>query len=436
MDNKASNVKSSPLLELRKINKSVQRTDGSDFLILKDIDLTINTREVVGLIGKSGSGKSTLLRIIAGLIPCSSGSLTYLGKSIEGPRDWLAMVFQSFALFPWLTIFENVAIGLEAQGVPEEEIRTRSLAALDLIGLDGYESAYPRELSGGMKQRVGFARALVVKPQVLLLDEPFSALDILTAAALRAEFMDLWMAEKSWLQSALLVTHNIEEAVLLCDRVLVLTSNPGTIVTEIEVQIPHPRSRHDNAVKDLIEQIYLIMTNSLLDKNAQAMQSKPMTITSELPPISHNILNGLVETLIAEPYHGKADLPRLGSHMHLTVDNLFPILELMQILKFAVVADADIKLTPSGKTYAEADVDGRKKIFAEHLIEYIPLASHILLKLRESYRKKLKREQLVKELSKNLTPEQAEKLIKTITGYGRYAEVFSYDDSSKIFYLE
>lgn len=436
MDSKSNNVKPLPILELIGVNKTILRSDGSEFTILKDINLTINSGEIVGLIGKSGSGKSTLLRIIAGLIPLTNGTLKYLDQAIDRPRDWLAMVFQSFALFPWLTIYENVALGLEAQGIPEQEIHNRTLDALDLIGLDGYESAYPKELSGGMKQRVGFARALVVKPQVLLLDEPFSALDILTAAALRAEFMDLWMAEKSWLKSTIMVTHNIEEAVLMCDRVFVMSSNPGTIIHEIEVKIPHPRSRNDIAVKELIDEIYLIMTTSLLDKSPLDIKAHPKTITSEIPAVSHNQLNGLFETLITPPYHGKADLPKLASKLNLTVDGLFPLLELVQTLKFAVVADGDIKLTPSGKTYAEADIDGRKKIFAEHLVENIPLASFILHRLREMARKKVKREQLIKELCKTTSNENADRLLNTIIGYGRYSEVFSYDDSSKIFYLE
>lgn len=434
----SSNKLSKPtLLNLNGVNKSVRTGDGSELLIVSDVNLTLRESEILGLIGKSGSGKSTLLRVIAGLLPYSTGQIRYSG--VNGvqptcPKNWLSMVFQSFALFPWLTLFENVSIGLEAQNIPHDEATKRTLDALDLVGLDGYESAYPRELSGGMKQRVGFARALVIKPQILLLDEPFSALDILTAAALRAEFMDLYMAEKSWLKSVLMVTHNIEEAVLLCDRVLVMSSNPGKIINEIEVNIPHPRTRSDTAIKELIDHIYLIMANSLLDESILSVQ--PKTIYSEIPEVSHNVLNGFFETLTTSPYHGKADLPRLARTLNLTVDALFPILELLQILRFANVVAADVKLTSSGKTYAEADIDGRKKIFAGHLIDNVPIASYILQKLRESPRKKLKRSQIIKELEKGINQENADKLTNTIIGYGRYSEVFFYNQSSEIFYLE
>jgi NitT/TauT family transport system ATP-binding protein len=430
-----SSYKNKTILELVNITKAIKKPNGAFSTIIEDVSLKLRGREIVGLLGRSGAGKSTLLRMISGLTPHTNGKIKYMGKEVNGPRDWLSMVFQSFALFPWLTVLENVAIGLEAKGLPDKEVYKRSIEAIDLIGLDGYESAYPKELSGGMKQRVGFARALVVNPQVLLLDEPFSALDILTAAALRTEFIDLWMATKIWLQSILLVTHNIEEAVLLCDRILILSSAPGKIISEVEVKIPHPRSRYDVAVKELVDEIYVKLTSALPDKQANALVQL-QSITSPLPVVSTNKLNGFIETLFELPFMGKADLPNIAELLKQTVDNLFPILELAQILKFALVDKGDVSLTASGKVYAEADIDGRKKIFARHLIENVPLASHILYKLRTAHNKKCHFNDELEELSKTLDGELAEKLLRVIINYGRYAELFSFNYSTKLFYLE
>src|SRR5450631_916279 len=222
-------MSTTPLLQCTDIRKSFAKPDGGELVVLDGMNLELYPGQIVGLLGRSGSGKSTLLRLIAGLAEPTAGNVYYLGQPIIGPAPGIAMVFQSFALFPWLTVFENVALGLEAQRLPRAEIRKRSLAAIDLIGLDGFESAYPRELSGGMRQRVGFARALVVHPNILLMDEPFSALDVLTAETLRTDFLDLWSEGRMPIKGVILVTHNIEEAVLMCDRILVLSSNPGRI---------------------------------------------------------------------------------------------------------------------------------------------------------------------------------------------------------------
>src|SRR5258707_11995658 len=248
------------LLDIRGVCRSFPKGRGEDLLVLEKVDLTLRSGEIVGLLGRSGSGKSTLLRIIAGLITPSSGDAKCRGETIKGPPNGVSMVFQSFALFPWLTVLQNVELGLEALGIDSTERRTRALAAIDLIGLDGFESAYPKELSGGMRQRVGFARALVVHPDLLLMDEPFSALDVLTAETLRTDLIDLWMEGKLPVKSVLMVTHNIEEAVLMCDRILVFSSNPGRVANELKVPFPHPRNRLDPAFRQMVDDIYGIMT--------------------------------------------------------------------------------------------------------------------------------------------------------------------------------
>jgi NitT/TauT family transport system ATP-binding protein len=248
------------LLDIHALRQTFPRADGGELLVLDGIDLHLAQGQIVGLLGRTGSGKSTLLRSIAGLMAPSAGTITYLGRPVTAPAPGIAMVFQGFALFPWLTVLENVQLGLEALGRPDAEIRKRALAAIDLIGLDGYESAYPRELSGGMRQRVGFARALVVDPNILLMDEPFSALDVLTAETLRTDFLELWGDGRLPIKGVIIVTHNIEEAVLMCDRILLFSSNPGRIIREIAVDLKQPRNRLDPQFRDQVEKIYEAMT--------------------------------------------------------------------------------------------------------------------------------------------------------------------------------
>src|SRR5579872_3847169 len=328
------------LLEINDCCQSFPRADGGEHLVLDHIQFRMQQGEIVGLLGRTGSGKSTLLRLIAGLAQPTYGSITYLGHRIEGPPPGVSMVFQSFALFPWLTVLENVQLGLEALGLPEAEIRRRALAAIDLIGLDGYESAFPRELSGGMRQRVGFARALVVDPNILLMDEPFSALDVLTAETLRTDFLELWGDGKLPIKGVILVTHNIEEAVLMCDRILLFSTNPGRIIREIKVDLKQPRNRLDPQFRELVEKIYVAMT-------ARAQRPVRMVATSIdaiLPRVSANTVSGFIEAIAQEPYQGKADLPVIASALHMEVDDLFPVAETMQMLRFAEIEGGDIKL--------------------------------------------------------------------------------------------
>src|SRR5437660_1998872 len=302
---------SAALLDVHELRQSFPRADGGEHLVLDGVELSLVQGQIVGLLGRTGSGKSTLLRLIAGLAQPSGGTVTYLGERVIGPAPGIAMVFQSFALFPWLTVLENVQLGLEALGLPDSEIRKRALAAIDLIGLDGYESAFPRELSGGMRQRVGFARALVVHPNILLMDEPFSALDVLTAENLRTDFLDLWSEGRLPIKGVILVTHNIEEAVLMCDRVLVFSTNPAQIVSEIKVDLPQPRNRLDPNFRDLVERIYVVMTaRPAASARASPALEKTRAIGMDavLPRVSANLLSGFIEAVAGAPYNGRADL--------------------------------------------------------------------------------------------------------------------------------
>src|SRR6201987_209608 len=358
-----------PLIDLRSVCRYFPKGSGDALLVLDKVDLTIQSGEIVGLLGRSGWGKSTLLRIIAGLIAPSSGDATCRGEVIKGPPNGVAMVFQSFALFPWLTVLQNVELGLEAIGVETAERRKRALAAIDLIGLDGFESAYPKELSGGLRHAAGFARALVVHPDLLLMDEPFSALDVLTAETLRTDLIDLWIEGRLPIKSVLMVTHNIEEAVLMCDRLLVFSSNPGRVAAEVKVPLPHPRNRLDPTFRQLVDSIYARMTQRA-EVKSQAIEGIHCTgVGMILNHVSSNVLSGLIETLAAPPYNGHADLPVLAGHLQLEADEIFHLGESLQLLRFAQLSEGDLMLTEAGKRFANLETDARKKMFAQHLTD-------------------------------------------------------------------
>jgi len=427
------------LLELKGIRQSYPKRDTDDLLVLDEVSLTLREGEIVGLLGRSGSGKSSLLRIIAGLNHPTAGEATWRGQPLSGPSDGIAMVFQTFALFPWLTVLENVEIGLEAISVPAEERRRRALAAIDLIGLDGFESAYPKELSGGMRQRVGFARALVVHPQLLLMDEPFSALDVLTAETLRTDLIDLWIEGRLPIKSVLLVTHNIEEAVLMCDRILIFSSNPGRVAKEIVVDMPHPRVRTKPAFRALVDDIYAIMTQRepVAESARKLSEGFPGTgLGMQLPRVSTNVLSGLLETVVASPYDGKADLPPLAATLQMEVDELFPIAETLQLLRFAELAEGDIRLTEAGRQFVESEVDARKRLFAVHLLRYVPLMAMIKAELDKRGTHRASFAHFCEELEEFMSEDMAKQTLRAIISWGRYAELFAYDEQNKRFSLE
>jgi len=421
------------VLEVKSVRQGFEKNSG-ELLVLDNVDVTLHDGEIVALLGRSGSGKSTLLRIIAGLIKPSAGEVIYRGEPIKGPADGVAMVFQTFALFPWLTVLQNVEVGLEALGVEPKESRKRALAAIDLIGLDGFESAYPRELSGGMRQRVGFARALVVDPTILLMDEPFSALDVLTAETLRTDLLDLWTEKRLPTKAVLLVTHNIEEAVFMADRILVFSSNPGRVAAEIKVPFPHPRNRLDPTFRQMVDEIYAKMTARPAPDSKGRI--KGVEIGTWIPRVSTNIMAGLIETVAAAPYSGRADLPEIARSLQLEGDDLFPAAEALQNLGFAEVREGDIHLTMPGRVFAEADTQQRKRMFSDHLLRFFPLASHIRRVLDERPGHRAPRVRFEQELEDYLSDDAAEETIDTIINWGRYGEIFSYEDQAEMFSLE
>jgi NitT/TauT family transport system ATP-binding protein len=425
------------LMEAVAVSKSFKTPDRAGRLVLDHIDFRLKDGEIVAVLGKSGSGKSTFLRILAGLVEPSGGHIHYRGHAVQGPAHGVAMVFQSFALFPWLTVLGNVELGLEALGVARPERRERALAAIDLIGLDGFESAYPKELSGGMRQRVGFARALVVNPDVLLLDEPFSALDVLTAETLRGDLMDLWMGRRIPTKGILFVSHNIEEAVEIADRIAIFGSDPGIIRSEIAVPLVRPRDWGSPGFRQIVDQVYVQLTTTPARAGGKrGAKPEPIGIAYRLPPAAVQQLTGLVEALSEPPYHGRADLPHIQDSLGLDTDELLPLIETLHILGFANVEGGDIELTAAGRAYAEADIQSRKMIFRDHLVRHIPLAAHIRRVLDERPGHRAPKARFLRELEDYLDEEEADEVLETIINWGRHAELFAYDYDSEVLSLE
>jgi NitT/TauT family transport system ATP-binding protein len=425
-----------PLVDVQHIRHYYHKGGSNDLLVLDDVNLQLRDNEIVGLLGRSGSGKSTLLRSIAGLLKPSQGEVLFQGQPIDGPAEGLSMVFQSFALFPWLTVQQNVELGLEAKRVPPEERRQRALAAIDLIGLDGFENAYPKELSGGMRQRVGLARALVVRPALLLMDEPFSALDVLTAETLRTDLLDLWCEGRMPIRSILMVTHNIEEAVLMCDRVLVFAANPGRIAAEIRIDLPQPRNRQSPAFRALVEEIYGRMSARSPDAPVREGLFPGMGIGMVLPEVSSNSMAGLLEALQESPHNGSAALNALSSGLNLEADDLFPIADTLQLFRFVEIEGNSIRLTAPGRRYAISDVDTRKQLFAQHMLSFVPLAGHIRRVLDERPNHQAPARRFRDELEDHMSEDYADQTLKAVTAWGRYGEAFAYDEASDLFSLE
>lgn len=417
------------IVDLRNIWKVFRRPSGEPLPVLQNIDLALRDGEILGLLGRSGSGKSTLLRVASGLIKPTSGTVTYNGSPLTGPAEGIAVVFQTFALFPWLTVLENVEAGLDAFRLPHAIAERRAEAAIDLIGLDGFQSAYPRELSGGMRQRVGFARALVTEPAVLLMDEPFSALDVLTAETLRTDFLDLWNEHRLPTKSVMIVTHNVEEAVLMCDRVVLLASNPGHIAADIPITLPHPRNRLDDEFRSIVDEIYAVLTARTI-ASMGALKQTHGGLAQPLPVASVNRMSGLIEKLAEPPYSGQADLGALANSLALEVDDLFPVAEALHMLEFAELKDGMLKLTASGRIFADGNTDQRKVLFKEHMLRFVPLAAHICRVLGERSDHRAPRLRFEVELEDHLNRHDAKNTLRVATAWGRYAETFGYDDKT------
>jgi NitT/TauT family transport system ATP-binding protein len=425
-----------PLLRAGGISKTYRTPDHLGRLVLEGLDFALREGEIVAILGKSGSGKSTFLRILAGLVAPSEGRVEYRGRPVAGPVQGVAMVFQSFALFPWLTVLGNVELGLEAQGVSAAERRRRAVDAIDLIGLDGFENAYPKELSGGMRQRVGFARALVVNPDILLLDEPFSQLDVLTAETLRNDLSELWRQRRIPTKGILMVSHNIAEAVEMADRILIFSSDPGRISAEVPVVLPHPRAPESAPFRLIMDQVYTLLTTVPGGGGRRGAKPEPIGIGYRLPDAAVQQVSGLIDTLKEPPYSGRADLPQLADEDNLVMDELFPLIDFMQLLGWAQVSGGDIELTAGGRAYAAADMLPRKQMFADALLKQVPLAAHIRRVLDERPGHRAPAARFLRELEDHLSEEEAERVLETVINWGRHAEIFAYDYDDEVLSLE
>ena len=429
------------IVRVEGVTKTFTTPDGRALPVLDGIGFQLAEGEIVALLGKSGSGKSTLLRCIAGLISPSAGSVVYRGEPLTGANPGVSMVFQSFALLPWLTVQQNVELGLHAQGVPEAERRERALKAIDLIGLDGFESAYPKELSGGMRQRVGFARALVVEPDALLMDEPFSALDVLTAENLRSELVGLWEGHEAPVKSILIVTHNIEEAVLLADRILVLSSNPGRIQAELTVDLPRPRDRQAPRFEALVDTVYGILTGraeaaeaAAATATAAAGRSGQTPISAPLPEVSVGGLAGLLEILLARG--GEDGLAEIADELNFEIDDLLPLVDAAVLLGLADTHGPRLRITDAGREFTVADILTSKQLFARYAATRAPLVRAIVQSLAATEDHKLREGLFLDLLRSGFAGEDARRQLGIAIDWGRYAELFDYDSDDGELTLE
>lgn len=418
-----------PLLEARQVTKRFRLPGGSgEFTVLEKVDLALPEGEILALLGKSGSGKSTLLRILAGLIPPTEGEVRYRGRPVTGPCPGVAMVFQSFALLPWLDVLGNVELGLKARAVPPDARRERALRMIDVIGLDGFESAYPRELSGGMRQRVGIARALAVEPDVLLMDEPFSALDVLTAESLRGELMDLWVGRKIPTRVILLVTHNIEEAVLLADRVVLLGNDPGHVRGDLRIDLPRPRTREDPDVQAFSDELYQLLTRPEVGRpEARALPA----------PLPHALVGapaGFLE-FVAER-GGRVDLHRLAGELHLEIRDLLPLVDAAALLGWVHLQEGDAILTAEGRAFVEAPVLSRKELFRAALQPRETLVTRIHAALAGKANRRLSASFFLDLLEQHFSAAEARRQLDTAVNWGRYAELFGFKDDTNELFLE
>ena len=436
-DSEWTSTHSSTTTRIVQLENITQRygTRERQFVAVQNVSLGVDEGEFVALLGPSGCGKSTLLRIISGLTAPSEGRVFYRGQPLRGVNPHAAIVFQSFALFPWLTVQENVEVALKARGIPRSVATPRALDLLDKVGLDGFETAYPRELSGGMRQKVGFARAMVVNPEILCMDEPFSALDVLSAEALRGELLDLWTSSTIPTKAILMVTHNIEEAVAMADRIVIMDKDPGRVIADLKIPLPHPRQRKSHLFLELIDHVYTTMAGQTQPEHVE-FGSRPgeRGRIRPLPEIQINVLTGLLERV--DEFPGKRiDIFRLADELKLDSDYLLRLTEAAELLGFSIIAQGDIALTPLGETFAEASVLARKSIFGVR-IRRLPVFQWLIAQLKEREDNRLSVDTLREALGRDVLPEEVDPQLNIIVDWGRYAEIFAYDDNTEMIYLE
>ena len=421
-----------PIIEARKLEKFYPQPDGNRIQVISPTDIAIYAGQIIALLARRAAGNPRCCERLTGLSPASGGSVYWHGQPVGDESPNVSIVFQSFALFPWLTVIENVEAPLEARGIPELERHKRALRIIDAVGLDGFESAYPKELSGGMKQRVGVARALVVEPEVLFMDEPFSALDVLTAETLRGELLELWQGKQIPTRAIFIVTHNIEEAVILADRIIVLGRNPAHIHAEFTVDMPHPRDRKDPRFVELVDSIYLALTRQ--DHAEPAATGQPGTEGTVrkrqvmLPHTRPGGLAGLMEILVDQG--GRADLHVLADELSLEVDALLPSVDTAVLLGMLKLEEGDAIITPDGQAFAHGDIQERKAIFRKAVLAHVPLLRQMEQSLKAKADRTLPAEFFQDLLDEHFSEDEARRQLETAIQWGRYAELFDFDAAS------
>lgn len=428
-----------PIIEARGLTKSFTQRDGQAIEVIAASDVAVYSGQILALLGPSGSGKSTLLRMLAGLEEPSAGNVLWHGQPLDHRRPNAAIVFQSFALFPWLTVLENVESPLQARGIGAVQRRKRALKILDTVGLDGFETAYPKELSGGMKQRVGFARALVVEPEVLFMDEPFSALDVLTAENLRGQLLDLWHGKQIPTRAVFLVTHNIEEAIFLADRVIVIGRNPARIRADFEVKLAHPRDHKSEAFISLVDHTYKVLTRPEMEVQPPA-QPQPRAAAERtgikypmLPHARPDALAGLLEML--SDRGGRDDLYRLAGEFGMEVDDLLPLVEAAALLHLVSVREGDVEISPQGERFATADILAQKEIFRAAALENVILLKQMDQALRAKSDHTMPDAFFLGILDDHFTDDEAKRQLETAIQWGRFAEIFDYNSDTQRLFL-
>ncbi len=429
-----------PIIQARQVEKFYAQSRDARIQVIAATDLVIFPGEIVALLGPSGSGKSTLLRMLSGLSLPSAGRVLWHGRDVASTQPNVSIVFQSFALFPWLSVQQNVEAPLKARGMEATERHRRSLKILDTVGLDGFEAAYPRELSGGMRQRVGFARALVVEPEVLFMDEPFSALDVLTADNLRGELLELWLKKTIPTQAIFLVTHNIEEAVMLADRIIVLGRNPGHVRTDFKVALPQPRERKDPAFIALVDYIYKVLTQPDVAPAEMPVIAGGRHIRDQrqmhyemLPHARPGGIAALLELII--DFGGRTDIYRLADELSFEIDDLFPIVEAAQLLGFLRIEEGDAAITPEGRAYAESEILRQKELFRQAAVDHVLLLRQITRALANKSDHSVPEEFFLDMLDEQFSDDECRRQLETAISWGRYAELFDWDDSRRRFVI-
>ncbi|WP_291270953.1 nitrate/sulfonate/bicarbonate ABC transporter ATP-binding protein [Geothrix sp.] len=413
-----------PICELKAVQKSFDRGNGNMLRVLEDINLDIRPNEVLCLIGPSGCGKSTILRIFAGLIDPSKGDVRYHGARLETLNPGVSIVFQGFALYPWMTVEENVRTVLRAKGMPEEEVRSRANRAITLVGLEGFEEAYPRELSGGMKQRVGMARALSVDPEILFMDEPFSQVDALTAEGLRAEILDIWEDAERNPSSILMVSHDIKEVVYMADRIAVLSANPGRVRTIVDNPLPRPRNMRSPEFLRLVDQLHDIITSTELP-DIQVTTVEPSLepdVVEPLPSAQSTDILGLMEYL--ETQGGSSELFQVVAATHVAFEKVLSSVKAAEMLDLVDTPKRMVLLTPLGTRFIRAGMEERKEIWKERLLDL--KLFRVIRDMLEFHEGKLPREEVLAEIHSRLPMENPDLTFETLVAWGRFGELFAY----------